>query len=83
MQISLGARRVSAPLWLAGSLLAAGMAPAQAQTNSHPEEIIVTGVPHQRAPGPRHVVGRHGLKTGSSPFSRRHQRSDTVSVTLA
>ena len=58
MQISLGARRVSAPLWLAGSLLAAGMAPAQAQTDSHPEEIIVTGVPHQRAPAKPRMMGR-------------------------
>jgi iron complex outermembrane recepter protein len=51
MKISFGARRVAAPLPLTVGLLGAAIATAQAQTDNHPDEIVVTGVPHQRAPG--------------------------------
>jgi iron complex outermembrane receptor protein len=48
MVISIGARRTAAALAIAGSL---GAEPAEAQTEASPDEIVVTGVPQQRAPG--------------------------------
>ncbi len=52
MKISFGARRSAAPLSIALGLLGAALAPpAQAQTEAPPDELVVTGVPHQRAPG--------------------------------
>jgi iron complex outermembrane receptor protein len=53
MKIPFGARRVPAPLSLAVTLLGAAVAQAQtqAQADNHPEELVVTGVPHERAPG--------------------------------
>ena len=51
MTISFGARRVAAPLPLTVGLLGAAIGTAQAQPDNHPDEIVVTGVPHQRAPG--------------------------------
>jgi iron complex outermembrane receptor protein len=51
MSSSFGARRAAAALPFVVSVLGAAMARAQAQTENHPEELVVTGVPHQRAPG--------------------------------
>lgn len=51
MKISFGARRPAAPLSFVIGLLGAAATPAQAQTESPPEELVVTGVPHERAPG--------------------------------
>ena len=51
MKISFGARRSAAPLSIALGLLGAALAPAQAQTEAPPDELVVTGVPHERAPG--------------------------------
>jgi iron complex outermembrane receptor protein len=51
MNSSFGVRRAAAALAIVVNLLGAARAPAQAQTENHPEELIVTGVPHQRAPG--------------------------------
>jgi iron complex outermembrane receptor protein len=51
MKISFGARRPAAPLSIAFGLLGATLAPAQAQTEAPPEELVVTGVPRERAPG--------------------------------
>ena len=51
MKIPFGARRAAAPLPFAVGLLGAALAPAQAQTENPLDEVVVTGVPHQRAPG--------------------------------
>jgi iron complex outermembrane receptor protein len=51
MKISFGARRTAAPLSVAVGLLGAALAPAHAQTEAPPEELVVTGVPRDRAPG--------------------------------
>ena len=51
MSIAFGARRIAAPLPFALSVLGAAVAPAQAQTESPPDELVVTGVPRERAPG--------------------------------
>ena len=51
MIISFDARRVATALAIAVSSVGAERAAAQAQTESPPDEVIVTGVPHQRAPG--------------------------------
>jgi len=51
MKISFGARRSAAPLSIALGLLGAALTPAQAQTEAPPDELVVTGVPHERAPG--------------------------------
>ena len=51
MKISFGARRSGAPLLFAVALLGAAVASAQAQTEAPPDELVVTGVPHERAPG--------------------------------
>lgn len=51
MKLPFAARRPAAPLSFVIGLLGASVAPAQAQTESSPEEIVVTGVPHERAPG--------------------------------
>ena len=51
MIISFDARRVATALAIAVSSVGAERAAAQAQTENPPDEVIVTGVPHQRAPG--------------------------------
>ena len=50
MTISFGARRAAASLSVA-ALLSGAPAPSQAQSENPPDEIVVTGIPHQRAPG--------------------------------
>ena len=52
MKIPFGARRAAAPLPLARRLARRRAAlPAQAQTEDPPDEVVVTGVPHERAAG--------------------------------
>jgi iron complex outermembrane receptor protein len=49
MKIPFGVRRPAAPLSFVVGLIGAAL--AQAQTESAPEVVVVTGVPHERAPG--------------------------------
>ncbi len=51
MTISFGARRATAALAVAAGVLSGAPLRSQAQSEMPPDEIVVTGIPHQRGPG--------------------------------
>src|SRR5690242_7641719 len=76
MYRSFGARRLLASLSFVACLGAA--ARAQAQSDTPPDEIVVTGVPHQRAPG---ELAQSVTVVGGDELDR--SRAATLGETLA
>ena len=78
MKMSFGARCCAAPLSFAAGVLGAAFAQAQAQTEAPPDEVVVTGVPHERAPG---ELSQSVTVVGGEALDR--SRAATLGETLA
>ena len=78
MKMSFGARRCAAPLSFAAGVLGAALAQAQPETGAPPDEVVVTGVPHERAPG---ELAQSVTVVGGEELDRN--RAATLGETLA